>query len=457
MNTTPVPSLQNRLLLILMSVVTAVWLGAALFTWWDARHELDELLDSHLAQAAALLVAQQSHIDNDDDDDVVDVVPMHKYAPAVAFQVFHLKVLVMGSPNVGNKPMAALERGFTTVTLPDGEAWRVFAAKGDHSDVQVYVGEKIRNRTEIVLSVLRSLLLPLLVTLPLLAALLWSSVRIALAPLRRLSELLGQRQPQALSPFNSQGVPAEMQPLMAELNGLLARIGHMVETERRFTADAAHELRTPIAAIRAQAQVAMGAGSDDVQRQLALQTTLAGCDRAARLVEQLLALARLDTPGTQPLSSPPGVSDLSALTQGVAAALAPLALARSQELELDASADCRVPGDETLLSMLVRNLLDNALRYTPDGAHIRVVVAPTPDGVRLDVQDSGAGMAQADMQRLGERFFRVLGQNQPGSGLGWSIVRRIAQVTGATVAVQQSQAMGGLQVSVEWSRPAKIG
>jgi two-component system sensor histidine kinase QseC len=457
MNTQPVPSLQNRLLLILMSVVTAVWLGAALFTWWDARHELDELLDSHLAQAAALLVAQQTHIDNDDDDDVLDVRPMHKYAPAVAFQVFHLNVLVMGSPNVGNKPMATLERGFTTVTLPDGEAWRVFAAKGDHRDVQVYVGEKIRNRTEIVLSVLRSLLLPLLVTLPLLAGLLWSSVRLALAPLRRLSELLGQRQPRALSPFAAQGVPAEMQPLIAELNGLLARIGHMVETERRFTADAAHELRTPIAAIRAQAQVAMGAGSDDAQRQLALQTTLAGCDRAARLVEQLLALARLETQDTNAQPAHPAVSDLSALTQSVAATLAPLALARSQELELDASADCQVPGDETLLSMLVRNLLDNAMRYAPDGAHIRVVVAPSSHGVSLDVQDSGAGMAQADRQRLGERFFRVLGQNQAGSGLGWSIVRRIAQVTGATVAVQQSKALGGLQVTVGWPRPAKIG
>lgn len=457
MNNTPVPSLQNRLLLILMSVVAAVWLGAALFTWWDARHELDELLDSHLAQAAALLVAQQTHIDNDDDDDVLDVQPLHKYAPAVAFQVFHLNVLVMGSPNVGDKPMASLERGFTTVTLPDGEAWRVFAAKGDHSDVQVYVGEKIRNRTEIVMAVLRSLLLPLLVTLPLLAALLWSSVRLALAPLRQLSELLGQRQPQALSPFSTQGVPAEMQPLMAELNGLLARIGHMVETERRFTADAAHELRTPIAAIRAQAQVAMGAGSDDAQRQLALQTTLAGCDRATRLVEQLLALARLETPDTSAQPVLAVASDLSAVTQSVAATLAPLALARSQELELDASAGCRVPGDETLLSMLVRNLLDNALRYAPDGARIRVVVAQTPGGVRLDVQDSGAGMAQADMQRLGERFFRVLGQNQPGSGLGWSIVRRIAQVTGAAVSVQSSQALGGLQVTVEWPRPAKIG
>lgn len=457
MNTTPVPSLQNRLLLILMSVVTAVWLGAALLTWWDARHELDELLDSHLAQAAALLVAQQTHVDNDDDDDVMDVPSLHKYAPAVAFQVYHLNVLVMGSPNVGSKPLATLERGFTTVTLPDGEVWRVFAAKGDHRDVQVYVGEKIRNRSEIVLSVLRSLLLPLVVTLPLLAALLWSSVRLALAPLRRLSELLGQRQPQALSPFATQGVPAEMQPLMAELNGLLERIGHMVETERRFTADAAHELRTPIAAIRAQAQVAMGAAQDDVQRQLALEATLAGCDRAARLVEQLLALARLEAPDAADQPQRAIQSDLSAVAQSVAAALAPLALARAQDLELQAGSDCWVPGHDALLGMLLRNLLDNALRYSPDGARVLVRVAGTPEQVGLEVHDSGPSMATEDRQRLGERFFRVLGQSQPGSGLGWSIVRRIAVVTGASLAVQPSPVLGGLQVTVVWPRAAKMG
>jgi two-component system, OmpR family, sensor histidine kinase QseC len=242
-------------------------------------------------------------------------------------------------------------------------------------------------------------------------------------------------------------VPAEMQPLVAELNGLLARIDNMVEVERRFTADAAHELRTPIAAIRAQAQVALGAGTNTAQRELALRTTLAGCDRAAHLVDQLLALARLEAGTTNSQET----CNVSALAQQVAADLAPAALSREQDLALEADRPCAIAANGPLVTMLVRNLLDNALRYSPDGARVLVRVANTVQGqVVLEVHDSGPGMAQADLQRLGERFFRVLGHSQPGSGLGWSIVRRIAEVTGARVEAQASAVLGGLQVRVEW-------
>jgi two-component system sensor histidine kinase QseC len=240
-----------------------------------------------------------------------------------------------------------------------------------------------------------------------------------------------------------------MQPMVRALNDLFQRIEQMVISERRFTADAAHELRTPIAAIRAQAQVALGAGEDHAQREHALQTTLAGCDRATRLVEQLLTLARLEAaPAT------PGVAterlDLSALARRVAASLAPTALARQQVLELEAQAPCPVAGDETLIGVLVRNLIDNALRYSPDHAQVRVSVAVQSGQTVLQVHDSGPGMTGPEMARLGERFFRVLGSEQPGSGLGWSIVRRIAAVFGAQVAVSRSQRLGGLAVTVRW-------
>lgn len=442
-------SLQRRLLILLVSTVTVVWLSAAWFMVWNAGHEIDELLDGHLAQAAALLVVQQTHVDNDDDTGV-EVPNLHKYAPLVAFQVFHSGVLVMASPNVGRDPMSSATRGFATVTLGAGESWRVFAARGDHRDVQVYVGERTRSRSEIVMTLLRGMVLPLLVALPVLAGLVWSSVHVGLAPLRRLGLLLRQRKPQAVEPLPTQGQPAEMQPLVMELNGLLERVGHHIESERRFTADAAHELRTPIAAIRAQAEVALGAGDDTRQRTLALKTTLAGCDRAARLVDQLLTLARLearDLGDTAPVQTS---VELGPLAQSVAAHLAPLAIARGQDLELDAQPGCTVRGPEGLIAVLVRNLVDNALRYTPAGGLVRVNVTDQDGQVCLRVQDSGPGLGEADLRRLGERFFRALGQSEPGSGLGWSIVRRIAQVTDATVTVQASTTYGGLDVSVSW-------
>ena len=437
-------SLQSRLLLL--SVLTVVWLGAAVMTWVDASHELDELLDGHLAQAAALLVVQQTR--TEDDDGVADAPSLHKYAPKVSFQVFHEGALVMRSANVGSTPLAGTSQGFSTVVLGDKQQWRVFAARGAERDVQVFVAEQIDSRQSILWAVLRSVLLPFLYALPLLAVAVWWAVRQGLAPLRGLSRHLAGRQPQALEPLPATNLPAEMQPLVRALNGLFERIQSLIESERRFTADAAHELRTPIAAIRAQAQVALGAGPDEAQRNHALHATLAGCDRATRLVEQLLMLARLEA---APEPAPPlATVNLSALAQRLAADLAPAALARHQTLALEAPDVCPVAANELLLGVLVRNLLDNALRYSPDGAQVLVQVGLEGGQVVLQVKDSGPGLSEAEMARLGERFYRVLGSGQSGSGLGWSIVQRIAEVLGAHVQVSRCADLGGLQVSVRW-------
>jgi two-component system sensor histidine kinase QseC len=244
-------------------------------------------------------------------------------------------------------------------------------------------------------------------------------------------------------------MPSEMKPIVEALNALFDRIEAMLASERRFTADAAHELRTPIAGIRAQAQVAMGAGEDTAQRLHALQATLAGCDRATRLVAQLLTLARLEASPAPPGSEALRV-DLSQVARRVAADLAPAALARHQTLVLVASEACLVKGDDLLIGVLVRNLLDNALRYSPDGAQIEARVASGTDQTTFTVEDAGPGMSESDRARLGERFFRVLGHEQTGSGLGWSIVKRITDVFGAQVTVAPSGRLGGLAVRVTW-------
>ena len=440
-------SLQGRLLLLVLGLVAGVWLATATLTWFDVRHELDELLDSHLAQAAALLVVQQA-AEIDDDHRGVDAPTLHRYAPKVAFQVFHEGRLAQRSSNAPAEPMLEFKRraadGFKTIVI-GGMTWRVFATHGNERDVQVFVGEQVESRNSILWAVLRSSLGPMLLALPLLALAAWWAVRRGVAPLRLVSRALAQRSPQALQPIAVKGAPSEMTPMLDALNGLFKRIAELLESERRFTADAAHELRTPIAAIRAQAQVALGTVADG-ERLHALQATLQGCDRAARLVEQLLTLSRLESGVEHALVA----VDLATLARQVVADAAPVALGKQQAIEVNATEPCMVRGDATLLSVMIRNLVDNAIRYSPASASVKLAVSNEQGVVQLALDDSGPGMSAADMDRIGKRFFRVVGSGQDGSGLGWSITRRIAAVHRAVVRVARSRSLGGLAVEVDF-------
>jgi two-component system sensor histidine kinase QseC len=287
-----------------------------------------------------------------------------------------------------------------------------------------------------------STLWPLAVALPLLALLAWWAIRRSLAPLRALGTQLGARPAHALQSVVVAHAPSEVEPVVAALNELLSRIETMLQAERRFTADAAHELRTPVAAIRAQAQVAL-AEPDEARRQHALRATLEGCDRAARLIEQLLTLSRLEAGAAVEMRP----VDLGALARQVVTELAPRALLKRQDLGVEAQ-PCTVRGDATLLGVLLRNLVDNALRYSPAGARIDVSVQPVQGQALLRVEDSGPGLPPEQAQRLGRRFERGLGHEESGSGLGWSIVQRIGEAHGLRVDVGRSQRLGGLAVTV---------
>jgi two-component system sensor histidine kinase QseC len=349
-----------------------------------------------------------------------------------------------------NAPQAAMagndsdfRSGFETVQI-EGVAWRVFSTYGAERDVHVYVGEETDSRSHILRAVLRSTLLPMAFALPLLALALWWAIHRSVAPMRRLGVTLAQRKPMALTPLSLDGAPSEIAPMVDALNSLFERIGNLLESERRFTADASHELRTPIAAIRTQAQVALGE-TDDALRRHALRNTLEGCDRAIRLVEQLLTLSRLEASAVPSMES----IDMAALVRRVIGDLAPMAIAKGQSLEFECSAPCHAPGNETLLTVLIRNLVDNAVRYCAASARIAVTLRQRNDKrLVLQVEDSGAGLSDCDLARLGERFFRAPGSDENGSGLGWSIVSRIAIVHHMQLHAARSEKLGGLAVTV---------
>ena len=442
-------SLQTRLLTTVLSLVLLAWLVAAGLAWQESDHEVEELLDAHLAQTAALLLRLQA-LDELDEDDLHEAAELHKYQPQVVFQVWHKGHLVARSASAPSRPLTERQKkGFANSQVGD-ESWRVFVTQGHDDDVRILVGERQSMRQEIVLASVLSMLQPMAWTFPLLALGIWWAVRGSVRPLRQLGLAVAARQPQSLAPLETSSIPPEVLPLVTALNGLFERTAELLAAEQQFTAAAAHELRTPIAGIRMQAQVAQGA-MEASERAQALAATVQGCDRATRLVEQLLQLARLDAEAS---TSAQQYSDLAAVAATVVADLQPYAQQRQQSVQLLAPQPVRVPLAEALAQVLLRNLLDNALRYSPDGAQVQVQISPASAQApaQLCVQDSGPGMAEADIARLGERFFRVLGTGQSGSGLGWSILQRIARLHSLQVQLDRSPQWGGLRVRIHWPR-----
>jgi two-component system sensor histidine kinase QseC len=263
----------------------------------------------------------------------------------------------------------------------------------------------------------------------------------ALSGIRQTGLAIAARQPQALTPVPDSGVP-EIQPLVDALNQLFARVNRTFEQEKRFTADAAHELRTPLAAIRMQAQVAQGA-RDDAERQQALVSVLRGCDRMTRLVQQLLQLARLEAQMPTPLEAPHDVR--TEITETLAS-LSDQAKLRQQTLELIAPEPVILSLPSAHMDVLVRNLVDNALRYSPQGG--RVEVRLSAQTKCLEVHDSGPGLSPDQLDRLGQRFYRVPGSPSEGSGLGWSIVQRLVELHNMRFEILISPSLGGMVVKV---------
>ncbi len=441
------PSLRNRLLALVLGSVAIAWIGAAVFAYRDARHETDELLDGYLAQSAALLVAQAG--DELGELDLEHAPQLHRYARRVAFQIWEggtkLKVHSMNAPD---RRLSPRDEGFDDVEV-GGSAWRVFSSHDAHRDLLVQVGELRSARDAVAFAVARGLAAPLVVALPVLGVLLWIAVTLGLAPLSAVRRGVAQRDSGNLAPLDVGTTPREVAPLVAGLNALFERVRASMEHERRFTADAAHELRTPIAAVRAQAEVALAAGGEG-ERRHALEGVIAGCDRAAHLVDQLLTLARLDP--ARP-AGPDPAADLAASARDVAAIHAQAALERGLELSVEAPASAMARVEPALLQILLRNLVDNAVRYAAGvGREIRIEVVGG-DRPLCRIVDDGPGIPPDERSRLGERFHRRKGSAEPGSGLGLSIVQRIAGLCGATVTFETAPGGRGLCVTVHFKAP----
>ena len=441
-------SLRRRLLTLLLASVVVAWAATTLLTYHHAHHELDELLDAHLARSARLLLAQEG--DELEEIRIGGAADAGPYGQEVVLQVWREgRVLALRSAGAPDARLSPVETGFSDATVV-GRHWRVFSGWDVDRQILVQVAEDHALRERLLAHYTLSGLPALLFGVPLLGVLVWLVVGAAVRPLAHLGHEVSRRGPGDLRPLPDGGVPMEVNPLVDRLNALFARISASMQAERRFTSHAAHELRTPIAAIRAQAEVARDS-IDSATREVALEHVIEGCDRAARLVDQMLLLARIDERASQ---DGPATSRLDQAAARVIADLAPAALENGVALELATDEPVSAAVDGALLEVLLRNLLDNAVRHGGPPGPVTVRCTAGAGGTLLEVADRGPGVDDAELAQLGYRFYRASGAQGPGSGLGLSIVQRIAEGCGGTVRYLRGPAGRGFVVEVRLpSRP----
>jgi len=437
-------SLRRRLLTLLLGGVTVVWLVSMLLSYIDAHHEVDELFDAELAQSAQTLLALASR-DTDSDVEEDTGKAAHKYQRKLRFQLWRADgTLLMRSSNAPDTPLTSAAD--FSETLDHQGHWRHFSLWNNDHSVQVQVSENHDIRDDLIGHIAWRLLFPALFGLPLIGLWVWLATRRGFAPLDGIARQIASRHPQQLQPLQPPAAPQEVRTLLEALNSLFLRVDQTLESERRFTADAAHELRTPLAALQAQLQVAQRA-RDDEERNRSLNQLQSGLTRAAHLVDQMLHLARLDPESGLPDPQP---VDLGILAESVCADLGPQILAKNLDFDLEASPGCQVTGQAEWLRILIRNLVDNAVRYTPDGGQVYVRVTRTNSQIEFSVSDSGPGIPVEQRESVLRRFHRLHQGSQPGSGLGLAIVARIAELHGASLRLGQSSMPKGLVAAVQF-------
>jgi two-component system, OmpR family, sensor kinase len=433
-----VSSLRARLLAWLLGGVLVVGIGGGLVVYRNALKEADAFFDYHLKETALLLR----------DQPVEYLLPPPLPSGTSAYDFFVQIWTIDGEhiytsprPNVVLPNFTTL--GFSTVATSSGQ-WRVYGTESLTKVVEVAQPMNVRRQQAAQLAI--RTLAPFAVLVPVLGLIVWLAVGHALQPLQRLAKAVKARRVNALEPLSDARLPDEVRPLVGSLNDLLVRLTAALDRERAFMADAAHELRTPLTALHLQLGALARAGTE-AERSEAMGKLSEGVQRAIRLVEQMLALARQE-PRAEPAHTRFALDELG---REIVAELVPLADARHIDLGIAEAQSVFVRGERDAVATLIRNLVDNAVRYTPTGGRVDVTVkcSPTlPAQALVRVVDDGPGIAPEERERVFDRFYRKPGTRSPGSGLGLAIVKAIAVAHGATVELGEGQDGRGLAVTV---------
>ncbi|WP_323718115.1 sensor histidine kinase [Paracoccus aminovorans] len=427
-------SIRRRLLIILLAGTGAIWLSAVIWIQHSTRTEVGHVLDRRLqesAQMVASLIRRNGGITGPDAAALVDDAPAlpdtgrHDFARQLICQVWGFDGQLKSESDGAPSGQLAEQEGFSEREV-DGEVWRVYTHVDADLGIRVMVGDARFMRERLVHGVAMGLLAPAMLILPLLAALIWLAVRSGLAPMDRLAQALSRRPATDLSPLGETRAPTELRPMIEALNGLFHRVEGLRERERSFTAFAAHELKTPLAGLKTQAQIATLA-PDAATRDRALAQIAQGVDRTDRMVRQLLDMTATENP----IDSAAPAEDGAKILADVAGALDGLAGARGVTLRLETGGAEWRSTQAALLAPALRNLLENAILASPSGATVEARLARDGDRVRFSVLDRGPGISETDRPHVTERFYRgAASPSGGGSGLGLSITAAAVKAMG---------------------------
>jgi len=438
-------SLRRRLLWWLLPATLLTGLLASAATYWGALAELDELLNDQLkAVAQHVVVEADGHLSLRGMQGANEDRLSGEQSHAVLLQVWRGTTRVFSTDTDSPLPPPS-GAGFADV-VARGQVWHTYVTR--NGDMLVRVAQATRARGVAIAEIAMHLFWPVLSLIPVLALFLWFGIGYGLRPLRDIAAKLKRRDANNMHAIDTTAMPGEVKPLVDALNDLLHRLDDAFTAQRHFIADAAHELRTPIMGLGLQAEL-LPKALDPAERDVVIAQIRTGTARLAHLAEQLLTLARLG-----PDSMPPAMNDLdlTALARSVVGERARLAQADGIDLGLVATSPVKVRGNVDGLRILLNNLVDNAIRYAGPHARVDVVTNDEDGSPTLTVCDTGPGIAEEDRERVWERFYRGSGHAASGSGLGLSIVRRIAEQHHAIVALESGPEGHGLTVRVRFPR-----
>ncbi len=463
------PSIRTFLLINLLLSVTLITslaiIGNLVLSHKDIQKQLDTQLVHTAVSMRALLsldlnqidiTAIQKSLNNDRELNRQKPIVLTSAPPPLSkknqedtffieFQVWSLNhTLLIHSPGAPITPFTNGKQGLSSETI-NNQTWRVYTSSGPDTPYIIMIAEHTDYRQALENRLTQDSIFIMLLSYPFLGVLIWFIVGKALYILKRVTREVSQRAPSYLEPFNVMTVPAEIIPLIQALNNLFSRLKDAFEREKRFTADAAHELKTPLAAISAQAQVALRADNEISSRE-AIAKILTGVHRSTHVIQQLLTMSRMVPEAISQSHAP---VKLAREVTEIAAMLAPDAINKNIELEfLSPDSQSVIKGDATSIGILIRNLIDNAIRYTPKDGWVTIEIRENAQNVILVITDSGPGIPQKLRARVFERFYRIVGSGSSGSGLGLGIVQQIAKLHGAEIVLLTPESGKGLEVQV---------